>query len=69
MLAKGILVNPLTGAVAVLPLIAIKDELEQGILIEADRLPGITETFYAVTLERRFPNPILQRLIAPEAQG
>jgi LysR family transcriptional activator of nhaA len=49
---------------AVLPLIAIKDELQQGILIEADRLPGISETFYAVTLDRRFPNPMLQQLIA-----
>lgn len=48
---------------AVLPLIAIKDELQQGILIEADRLPGISETFYAVTLDRRFPNPMLQQLI------
>ncbi len=52
---------------AVLPLIAIKDELEQGILIEADRLPGISEMFYAVTLDRRFPNPMLQRLINPAA--
>ena len=51
---------------AVLPLIAVKDELEQGLLIEADRLPGISETFYAVTLERRFPNPLLQRLIVPD---
>jgi LysR family transcriptional regulator, transcriptional activator of nhaA len=50
---------------AVLPLIAIKDELEQGLLIAADRLPGISETFYAVTLARRFPNPMLQRLIRP----
>ena len=48
---------------AVLPLIAINDELEQGILIEADRLPRVSETFYAVTLDRRFPNPMLQRLI------
>ncbi len=52
---------------AVLPLIAIKDELQQGILIEADRLPGISETFYAVTLDRRFPNPMLQRMINPSA--
>ncbi len=50
---------------AVLPLIAIKDELEQGILIDADRLPGISETFYAVTLDRRFPNPMLQGLLNP----
>ena len=52
---------------AVLPLIAVKDELEQGILVEADRLPGITETFYAVTLDRRFPNLMLQRLLMPAA--
>jgi LysR family transcriptional activator of nhaA len=49
---------------AVLPPIAVKDELEQGTLIEADRLPGITEAFYAVTLERRFPNPMVRKLIA-----
>lgn len=48
---------------AVLPLIAVKDELEQGTLIEADRLPGIAEAFYAVTLERRFPNPMVRQLI------
>lgn len=50
---------------AVLPLIAVKDELEQGALIEADRLPGISETFYAITLDRRFPNPMLKQLILP----
>ncbi|WP_426038067.1 LysR family transcriptional regulator [Cypionkella sp. TWP1-2-1b2] len=54
---------------AVLPLIAIKDELELGILIDAERLPGISETFYAVTLDRRFPNPMLQRLISPAAES
>jgi LysR family transcriptional regulator, transcriptional activator of nhaA len=48
---------------AVLPPIAVKDELEAGLLIEADRLPGIIEAFYAVTLERRFPNPMLRALI------
>lgn len=48
---------------AVLPPIAVKDELEQGTLIEADHLPGITEAFYAVTLERRFPNPMVRQLI------
>ena len=48
---------------AVLPPIAVKDELELGTLIESDRLPGITEAFYAVTLERRFPNPMVRQLI------
>ncbi|MGL4239105.1 LysR family transcriptional regulator [Tabrizicola sp.] len=48
---------------AVLPPIVVKDELEQGALIESDLLPGISEAFYAVTLERRFPNPMVRQLI------
>ena len=48
---------------AVLPPIVVKDELAAGSLVEADRLPGIAETFYAVTIARRFPNPLLRTLI------
>jgi LysR family transcriptional regulator, transcriptional activator of nhaA len=48
---------------AVLPPIVVKDELATGSLIEADQLPGIVETFYAVTIERRFPNPLLRALL------
>jgi LysR family transcriptional activator of nhaA len=48
---------------AVLPPIVVQDELTSGRLIEADRLPGIGETFFAVTLSRRFPNPILGDLL------
>ena len=48
---------------AVLPPIVVKDELASGLLVEADRLPGIAETFYAVTIARRFPNPFLRMLI------
>ncbi|MBT8459540.1 MAG: LysR family transcriptional regulator [Boseongicola sp.] len=48
---------------AVLPPIVVQDELSNGRLIEADRLPGISETFYAVTLKRRFPNPLLAELL------
>jgi LysR family transcriptional activator of nhaA len=49
---------------AVLPPIVVEDEIAAGTLVEADRLPGIAETFYAVTIERRFPNPLLQPLLA-----
>jgi LysR family transcriptional activator of nhaA len=49
---------------AVLPPIVVKDELESGVLVEADRLPGISETFFAVTMDRRFPNPLLKPLLA-----
>lgn len=48
---------------AVVPPIVVKDELESGRLIEAARLPTLRETFYAVTLARRFPNPLLRTLI------
>lgn len=50
--------------VAVVPPIVVADELSKGLLVEAARLPGLTETFYAVTLTRRFPNPLLRRLLA-----
>lgn len=52
---------------AVLPPIVVQDELTTGRLIEADRLPGIGETFFAVTLSRRFPNPILSELLDDRA--
>lgn len=48
---------------AVLPPIVVKDELESGVLIEADKLPGIAETFHAVTIARKFPNPVLGLLL------
>ena len=48
---------------AVLPPIVVQDELSTGKLVEADRLQGIGETFFAVTLSRRFPNTILSELL------
>ena len=52
---------------AVLPPIVVKDELANGRLIEAAPLSGITESFLAITPIRRFPNPLLSRLIGNEA--
>lgn len=48
---------------AVLPPIVVQDELADGRLVEAARLDGISETFYAVSLKRRFPNPLLADLL------
>jgi len=48
--------------------IVVRDELVQGVLVEAREHPQISETFYAVTLERRFPNPLVAELIAAMAQ-
>ncbi|MEE4638363.1 MAG: LysR family transcriptional regulator [Wenzhouxiangella sp.] len=48
---------------AVLPPIVVRDELKHGDLIEIARLPDLIETFYGVTTERRFPNPLLSELL------
>lgn len=48
---------------AVLPPIVVKGELEAGTLIEFDALPGMIESFYAVTVKRRFPNPLIKPLL------
>lgn len=48
---------------AVLPPIVVKDEIAAGVLVEGEGLPGISEAFYAVTIDRRFPNPLLRALL------
>ncbi|MEM9668860.1 MAG: LysR family transcriptional regulator [Pseudomonadota bacterium] len=48
---------------AVIPPIVVRDELENGVLVEVAQLPGLAETFYALTLTRRFPNPLLKEII------
>ena len=55
--------------VAVVPPIVIKDELAAGALVEAAQLPGLAETFYAVTVARRFPNPLVHELLAAGASA
>ncbi len=49
---------------AVVPPIIVKDEIEAGLLTEAAQMPGLKETFYAITLRRRFPNPLLKTLVS-----
>jgi LysR substrate binding domain. len=53
---------------AVAPPIVVRDELASGRLVEAADLPGIAETFYAITLERRFPNPLVARILSGLAE-
>jgi LysR family transcriptional activator of nhaA len=48
---------------AVIPPIVVLDELSSGALVEAAQLDGITETFFAVTQARRFPNPLLSDVL------
>ncbi|MEM6576873.1 MAG: LysR family transcriptional regulator [Pseudomonadota bacterium] len=48
---------------AVIPPIVVQDELASGNLIELCQLDEITEVFCAVTIRRRFPNPLLQEVL------
>lgn len=52
---------------AVLPPIVVRDELAAGRLVEAASLEGISELFLAVTLARRFPNPLLSHVLGQTA--
>lgn len=51
----------------VLPPIVVRDELANGSLAELAQLPAIREQFFAVTAERRFPNPFLRQVLDAEA--
>ena len=48
---------------AVVPPIVVEEELKTGLLKEISNIPGLSESFYAITLGRRFPNPLLKTLI------
>lgn len=47
---------------AVVPTIVVRDELAARVLVEIASLPQLKETFFAITLARRFPNPLLKVL-------
>ncbi len=49
---------------AVIPAIVVRDEMQAGTLVEAARLEGISEVFFAVTQARRFPNALLTEVLA-----
>ena len=49
--------------VALVPPVVVRDELRSGILREVCRVPGLTKPFYAITLQRKFPHPLVRELI------
>lgn len=52
---------------AVIPPIVVQDELVRGELLQAAML-DLHEIFYAITLERRYPNPLLAELLQAAQQ-
>lgn len=53
-----------TEAIALLPSVVVRDELRSGILREHCVVPGLLETFYAITVDRQFQHPLLKSLLA-----
>ncbi|MDE2333983.1 MAG: LysR family transcriptional regulator [Rhodospirillales bacterium] len=53
--------------VTLVPPIVVRDELRSGILVELCRIPELTESFYAISQKRRFPNPLLAGLLSAGA--
>jgi LysR family transcriptional activator of nhaA len=52
-----------TGALAVMPKVVVKDELQQGRLVNYLTLPNVYENFYAVTVKRQIQNQLVSELI------
>ena len=55
-----------SGAIAVLPPVVVKDEINQGLLAEYQRLPNTFEHFYAIRLPRKFSAAVISELLTTE---
>lgn len=53
-----------TAAVALVPSVVVRDELRSGTLCEYCVVPGLLESFYAITVDRRFQHPLIKSLLA-----
>jgi LysR family transcriptional activator of nhaA len=53
-----------TEAVALLPAVVVRDEIRSGLLRELCVVPGLFETFYAITVDRHYQHPLLRSLLA-----
>ncbi len=58
-----------SGALSVLPPVVVKDEIEQGILEEYQRIPDIYENFYAITTRRKFVPDVLLELMRQNSES
>lgn len=55
--------------IAVIPPVVVRDELAAGALVELQELDGISEVFCAVTIRRKFPNPLLTEVLSHTGKG
>jgi LysR family transcriptional activator of nhaA len=49
-------------ALALLPPVVVRDELESGVLLEVCRVKELTERFFAITPQRKFLHPLVPEL-------
>jgi LysR family transcriptional activator of nhaA len=50
-------------SVALLPTVVVQDELRSGRLVEYGVVPDLHESFYAISVQRRFSPPLLKELL------
>ena len=53
-------------ALTLLPTVVVRDELRTGLLAELAVVPGLYESFYAVTVDRQLPHPLVRTLLGRE---
>jgi LysR family transcriptional activator of nhaA len=52
-----------SGALALLPSVVVRDELQRGELMELAVVPDLHENFHAITVQRHFAPPMLRELL------
>jgi LysR family transcriptional regulator, transcriptional activator of nhaA len=55
-------------SIALLPSVVVQDELQSGRLVEHAVIPDLYENFYAITIQRRYAPPLLDKLLARSEQ-
>lgn len=54
---------------ALVPPVVVRNEIEDGLLVETHRIPQVRETFYAITPSRRYPNALVGELVSRMARA
>ncbi len=55
-------------AVAVVPSVVVRDELQSGVLHQYCIVPSLFENFYAITVQRQYPHPLLRSLLTRDEE-
>ena len=53
-----------SGELTLVPPVVVRDELKNGLLVEHHKIRDLSESFYAITQNRRFANPLVRELLS-----